>query len=253
MKLAARRDENRRVRLDIRANNVSNISITDLFGADTVSALNVPQNGSFIVAIAGSNDNKAMTSGTVFTFNATGLQVGQTGIECKARISKGDGILENILSIPDTLTILGNSPTATPIATPLLTGQVLANKPVTIRLFNPDASLATTTTANADGTFSLTAPAGVYIVIASAEGYLDSQGPATLVDGVNTTMSLVSLPAGDIDNNDMIDQFDAMTLGMNYNISAPAATELNNDGVTNILDLEMLAENYRKSGALAWQ
>ena len=231
---------------------VSNITIAGLFGVDPVSALNGPQNGSFILAIAGSNGKKAATSGVAFTFNVKGLQAGQTSIECRARVSKGDNTLENILYIPDTLTIFGNSLTATPLAEPLISGQVFASKIVTIRLFTPDASLAAQTNANADGTFSFPFSAGTYTVIASAEGFLSAQGSATLVDGGNTIMPLVSLPAGDIDGNDVIDQFDALTIGMNYNASSPAAADLNNDGIINVLDLELLAANYRRSGALAW-
>src|SRR5512138_388861 len=53
---------------------VSNITATTLFGADTAVAISGPQGGSFIVAIAGSNGNKATTSGAAFTFNVTGLQ-----------------------------------------------------------------------------------------------------------------------------------------------------------------------------------
>ena len=232
---------------------VSNITVAGLFGPNPVSALNGPQNGSFILAVAGTNGNKATTSGTAFTFNARGLLSGQTNIECRARVSKGDGTLENILYIPDTLIIFGNALTATPAAAPVISGQVIAGKLVTIRLFNPDTTLAVTTTANANGTFSLTAPAGLYTVVASAPGYLNAQGSATLIGGVNTIMPLVSLPAGDIDGNGVIDQFDALTLGMNYNASSPAVADLNNDGIINVLDMELLAANYHKSGALAWQ
>ena len=66
-------------------------------------------------------------------------------------------------------------------------------------------------------------------------------------------MSTVSLVAGDINNNSVVDQFDAMTIGMSYNTSIPPAADLNNDGLINVLDLELLARNYRKSGAIAWQ
>ena len=233
--------------------DVSNITVAGLFGPSPVSAINGPQNGSFILAIAGISGNEAATSGTAFTFNVRGLQSGQTSIECRARVSKGDGTLEDILYIPDTLTIFGNALTATPPAAPVISGQVFVGKLVTIRLFNPDTTLAATTTANADGTFSLTAPAGNYTVVASALGYLNAQGSATLTNGVNTVMPLVSLPAGDIDGNGVIDQFDALTLGMNYNASSPAVADLNNDGIINILDLELLAANYNRSGALVWQ
>src|SRR5262245_32332929 len=60
----------------------SNIAVTDLFGADPVTAIHDPQNGIFIVAIAGTNSNRATTSGAVFTFSAKGLQVGQSVVQC---------------------------------------------------------------------------------------------------------------------------------------------------------------------------
>ena len=63
---------------------------------------------------------------------------------------------------------------------------------------------------------------------------------------------VVSLLAGDIDNNGIINQFDALTIGINYNSTTPAAADLNNDGIINVLDLGLLAQNYLKSGALAW-
>jgi len=345
---------------------VSNIAVTALFGADAATAINDPQNGSFIVAIAGSNGNKATTSGAAFTFSVLGLQAGQTAIECTARVSKGDNVLTNLPSTGTNLTIVGSIPTATstptpaesptatftpdgsatatstpdgsatvtstpdgsatatstpdgsatatstpdgsatatstpdgsatatstldgsatvtstpdgsvtatftptpfatqtstpiesPTATPppagsgTLTGQVLAGKSVTVSLFNADSSLAGSVTANPDGTFSLTAPAGPYTVFATASGYLSAQASVTLTDGSTTTMPTISLLAGDLDNNNVIDQFDAMTIGMNYNSAQPAAADLNNDGVINVLDLELLAGNYRETGPVLW-
>ena len=337
---------------------VSNIAVTSLFGADAATAINDPQNGSFIVAIAGSNGNKATTSGAAFTFSALGLQAGQTAIECTARVSKGDNALTSLPSTGTTLTIVGSLPTATSTPTPFdtptsvtpvesptstpdgsvtatptpdgsetatstpdgsatatatqtpdgsetatatqtpngsetatstpdgsatatptpngsetatstpigsptatlppagsgtLNGQVLAGKPVTVSLFNADSSSAGSVTANPDGTFSLTAPAGPYTVFATASGYLSAQASVTLTDGSTTTMPTISLLAGDIDNNNVIDQFDAMTIGMSYNSATPTAADLNNDGVINVLDLELLAGNYRETGPVLWE
>jgi len=130
---------------------------------------------------------------------------------------------------------------------------VLAEKPVTVSLFNADSSPAGSVTANLDGTFSLTAPAGSYTVFATASGYLSAQASVTLTDGSTTTMPTISLLAGDIDNNNVIDQFDAMTIGMSYNSSTPTAADLNNDGVINVLDLELLAGNYRETGPVLWE
>jgi hypothetical protein len=236
----------------------SNVVVAGLFGPDPVTVLSGPQNGSFIFAIAGSNGNRATTSGPVFTFSARGLQTGQSAIECTARVSRGDGILAGILSLgPATLTInaheLTPTPTPTPLSAPVVNGQVLASKPVTIRLYNPDNSIAASVVANTDGTFSLTVPAGTYGITASADGFLGAQGFATLTAGVVTTMPTVSLAAGDVDNNGVINQFDAMTIGMGYNTAIPASADLNNDGTINVLDLELLARNYRRSGVIAWQ
>jgi len=74
----------------------SNIIVTDLFGADAAVAINGPTNGSFIVAIAGSNGNKATTSGNAFSFSVKGLEAGQVAVECKARVSKGDNLLMDL-------------------------------------------------------------------------------------------------------------------------------------------------------------
>jgi len=130
---------------------------------------------------------------------------------------------------------------------------VLADKPVTVSLFNADSSPAGSVTASLDGTFSLTAPAGAYTVFATASGYLSAQASVTLTDGGTTTMPTISLLAGDIDNNNLIDQFDAMTIGMSYNSSTPTAADLNNDGIINVLDLELLAGNYRETGPVLWE
>ena len=331
---------------------VSDIAVTDLFGADAAVAINSSQNGSFIVAIAGSNGNKATSSGSAFTFSATGLQAGQSAIECTVRVSKGDNSLTSLASSGTTLTVVGSLPTATFTPTPVdtatstsstpvdtatptsstpidtatptsstpvdtatptsstpvdtatptsstpvdtatptsstpvdtatptsstpvdtatptsstpvesptptstpdgsLTGQVVAGKPITVGLYS-GTTLVTSVTANNDGTFSLTAPAGSYTVLATSSGFLSAQGSATIVGGSTNTKPTVTLLAGDIDGNNVIDQFDALTIGMNYNAASPSAADLNNDGVINVLDLELLADNYRATGPIVWE
>ena len=240
---------------------VSNIFVTDLFGTDPAIAIQGPQNGDFVVAIAGSHGQKATASGTAFTFNAKGLQVGQTTIECKARVSKGDNILINLPSTSADLNIHGVATTPTPPPTqtpppataPLLTGQVFASKSVTVELYSMDITLIKTITANPDGTFSISAPAGTYTAVASADGFLNAQATVVLADGTTTTLSTAKLPAGDIDGNNVVDQFDAITIGMNYNTAVPSVADLNSDGIINVLDLELLAGNYRKTGPINWQ
>jgi hypothetical protein len=285
--------------------NAGDIKVGSLFGEDAVAAINGPQGGSFIVAIAGSKGQKATTSGAVFTFKVTALQAGQTSLECTARVSKGDG---NILTLPSTgpasLTIGGtitptdtSTPTAsstptltptptdtptptasqtststdtpappstetgspTPSFTPLppengtLTGQVIATEPVIIRLYDAANNLVASTAADPAGLFRLTAPDGMYTVLATASGFLSAQGSVTITSGNPVTLPVIHLLPGDIDNNNVIDQFDALTIGMNYNTITPTAADLNNDRIINILDLELLAANYRTTGPIAWQ
>jgi hypothetical protein len=225
---------------------VSNIvADADLFGTDPAVAMNGPANGSFIVAIAGSNGKKAVEDGAAFTFNVSGLAIGQAVIECRARVSTGTGTLTDIGVSTVTLNI-------TPVVVNgTLTGTILSGKLPTISLYNGE-TLVASTLADENGNFSIEALAGSYTVVANAEGFLSAEGTATLIAGVTTTAQEVTLPAGDIDGNGVIDQFDAMTIGMNYNLPTPAAADLNNDANIDVLDLELLAGNYNEVGPVEW-
>lgn len=227
---------------------VSAITPTSLFGADPILAINGPQNGSFILAIAGSLGNKAVTDSAAFTFSVKGLLLGQPSINCQTRVSTGNLVLVAIPSTPANLDV--KDIVTTPVVG-TLSGQVIASKPVTVTLTDSNGSVAGTTTANTDGTFSLTVPGGTYMVVASAPGHLRAQGSITITNGNTTTPLPIKLLAGDIDGNDVIDQFDALTIGINYNGSEPDAADLNNDGTINVLELEILSPNYRLSGPVA--
>ncbi|MCC6300595.1 MAG: hypothetical protein IT314_14985 [Anaerolineales bacterium] len=318
---------------------ISNIVATNLFGGDPAVAINDPQNGAFIVAIAGTNGARAYLSGPAFTFTVTALQGGQATILCNARVSTGNNTLTDLPSTGDTLSISGTSATPTPTGSPAptstpdgsptstpdgspqptatntvpvesptptstsgpvesptpsltstpaesptptftstpvesptptftftpensptpttspdgtLTGQATASKPVTIFLYSGNV-LVTSVSANPDGTFSITVPAGNYSVVAMANGFLSAQGSANILPGSTTTKPTIALLAGDLDGNNVIDQFDALTIGMSYNTATPSAADLNNDNIINVLDLELLAQNYRDTGPTAWE
>lgn len=458
--------------------DTSNITVTELFGTDAVAAINMPQDGTFIIAIAGTQGKKATTSGAAFTFDATALQAGQTTIDCQARVSKGDNILTPLPSSAAVLTILeftptptftpaytptsptatpggptstptaptptsvvndwltftnvtygfqfkyppqgqivsggtdtftrinlpftpgtnlsekylevavaqnanpcrspvaassivessetvtingitflkeiggdaaagnlyqfvaystqkdnvcvslsfvlhslnpGNfatpppvfdyaaesavfeqivgtymwlsqsptatptigstpvesptpeststpvaSPTSVPSSTPTMTptasptgmisGQVISSKPATISVYDVNNVLIASVPVSLDGrSFAVTLSGGTYTVIARASGFLSAQGSFTVISNMNLTLPTITLLAGDIDNNEAIDQFDALTIGMSYNGSTPAAADLNSDGIINVLDLELLAQNYRDIGPTVWQ
>jgi hypothetical protein len=146
--------------------------------------------------------------------------------------------------------------TLTSTATPsggngAITGQVFASKPATINVYDTNNILVTTIQTTA-GNFSLEVAPGTYTVVAVVPGFLRAQKTVTLMIGSTNILPTISLVAGDIDGNNVIDQLDALTIGMSYNSSTPAAADLNNDGIINVLDLELLAKNYRKTGPVAW-
>jgi hypothetical protein len=258
----------------------SNIAAANLFGADPAVAIHDPQNGTFIVAVAGTNSNRATASGPAFTFSAKGIQAGQSQIQCTARVSKGDNVPIDLPATGASLTILGVDPSPTPFDPPTSTpsdhihptatntppgspmptlspngsliGQVVAGKPVTVSLLDANNVTITSVIANPDGTFSLTPLPGNYTLVAAASGFLSHRGSVTITAGNTTIVPRSSLLAGDVDGNNVIDQFDALTIGMNYTSATPAAADLNNDGVIDFLDLELLAENYRKTGPTVW-
>jgi len=243
---------------------IKDIHATELFGADPATALNGPQNGAFIFAIAGSNGQRAATGGEVFTFTITGLQPGDSSLDCVARVSTGDGNLTTIDSVNTRVTVSPEQNTNDPVPQPdpvsdpvtdlpLITGQVLASKQIIIKLYNKAGEVVASAPANMDGTFNLNAPAGYYTIVAQASGYLNAQGVIELIADENGIIATIHLIPGDIDANGVIDQFDVMTVGMNYNTAIPEAADLNSDGIINVLDLETLAKNYRLSGSLNWK
>jgi murein DD-endopeptidase MepM/ murein hydrolase activator NlpD len=161
------------------------------------------------------------------------------------------------------------APTSTPVftATPTvfmsptpsggngaIAGQVTASKSVVINVYDSSTTLVATLQTQPDGSFQLEVAPGNYTVVASAPGFLQAQaGVPSLNAGVTRILPPITLLAGDIDNNNVVDQFDALTIGMSYNTASPAAADLNDDGIINVLDLELLAGNYRKTGPLVWE
>ena len=103
------------------------------------------------------------------------------------------------------------------------------------------------------GNFSLPVAPGTYNVVAVAPGFLSAQRTVTVTTGMTNNLPPLTLLAGDIDGNNVINQLDALTIGMGYNAAVPDAADLNDDGIINVLDLELLAKNYRKTGPVPWQ
>jgi len=128
---------------------VSNIVVGGLFGEDSVSALNGPTDGTFIVAVAGSNGNRAYEDGTAFTFDLAALQAGDANVSCSVRVSVGENALTDVESTGTTLHIEDE----VVVEEGTVDGQVNALKSVTVSLYNAAEELVATTTANEDGCF----------------------------------------------------------------------------------------------------
>jgi len=226
---------------------VSALTDAGLFGSDAIAALNGPSGGTFVYALAGVS-KKASASGTVFRFQLKALAAGSFSFECKVRASKGAELF-SIAFNPTTINIV--SATA---SSATLTGKVSANGlPVSVTLSGTQ-QIPVAVTANADGSFSLNVPAGNYTGIsAQASGFLSAlRGSISLSAGGTLNMPAIVLLAGDINNDNKIDKTDVLTIGINYNKSAPFAGDLNNDGQINVLDLQLLAPNYGKTGPITW-
>jgi hypothetical protein len=144
--------------------------------------------------------------------------------------------------------------TGTPMpAVGLLNGKVFASKLVRIEAYDANGNLVGAGWTNPDGSYEFYAASGTNSVVAMAGGFLSAQRSMTVTDGSTTTLPTITLIPGDIDGNHVIDQFDALTIGMNYNKATPSEADMNNDGIINVLDLELLASNYRKTGPIPWE
>ncbi len=224
---------------------IDNINDAGLFGSNAVWTVNGPAGDTFIYAVAGVTQ-KATTGGTVFHIDLTGLAAGSFDFNCRVRASTGGALFE----IPFTTTAIT---IIDPTGDGTLAGVVTARKTVTITMVS-GSSTYTGTANTSTGAFSINAPAGTYTVTARAPGFLSATGSATLTSAATTTKTTIALVAGDIDDSGEVDDPDVLAIGNNYNRSTPTEADLNNDGVINVLDLQILAPNYGKIGPLpsAW-
>ncbi|MBT3321149.1 MAG: hypothetical protein HN392_02590 [Anaerolineae bacterium] len=229
---------------------ISNTTEQGLFGDDPVVASIGAVNGNMIYAIAGKNDMKATIGGALIKFDITALALGETTITCVAKVSTGDGTLTELAPASASLNIV--EPEG------FINGIAFASKALTVSLIDSVGTLIATVSPDGDGVFSIAAPPGTYTLSAEASGHLKAENTTVVVITAETTnMESVTLLAGDISGaagipDGAIDQLDAMTIGMNYNLSTPEIADLNSDGIINVLDLEIIADNYQATGPLPW-
>lgn len=99
-------------------------------------------------------------------------------------------------------------------------------------------------------------PAGSYVVKVSKLGYIDL--PATLnktlvVNAGKTAVGKLTLVAGDVDNNEVINLSDAVAVANEWGHSGSAIVnplaDINADGKVDLLDLAIVAKNYNKTNS----
>ena len=223
-------------------------------------------------------------SGTVVSLNYTVKNVGHTTVECIALAVDVNGNLLPITvvnssfdgtqapvptavptNIPPTFTPA--PPTATPLPTltptfvPTLTPVPGAISGIVKYEKRPDQTgIAITVSqngaplaqgqSNADGSFQFNnVPAGQYVLQFSAAGHLSASATLDVQAGQGATVQ-VTLMAGDIDNNGIVDLTDASFIGANYGVQAPPAptlADLNTDGFINLVDLVLVGKNFGKT------
>lgn len=106
-------------------------------------------------------------------------------------------------------------------------------------------------TTGADGTFRFdNVPAGTYSIQFFGTSHLGTIYTFN-VDAAGSVLNTVTLLAGDTDGNNSIDLADAALIGANLQQTAPpapAAADLNADGLINIVDLVLVGGNFGTVG-----
>jgi hypothetical protein len=135
-----------------------------------------------------------------------------------------------------------------------LTGNIQLGGPVPVNLTGTTLlieGLGSTATTSATGDFAFPdLDFGVYTLTARRPGFLSATCTGLNHNSETTTLALVTLLAGDITGDGMIDVIDAAALGRAIGGNGVGAVaDLNQDGAVNVLDLILLAVNYGQSAA----
>jgi hypothetical protein len=112
-----------------------------------------------------------------------------------------------------------------------------------------ELGLTTTTLANGDFTVS-DVPFGLYTLTVTYPGYLSLTCPNLTHQNQLTTLAGATLRAGDFNSDGQINIADSTSLGLALGPTPPgAATDINGDNQTNVLDLILMATNFGQTEA----
>jgi minor extracellular serine protease Vpr len=103
-----------------------------------------------------------------------------------------------------------------------------------------------TVTTGADGRYTFTTTGGSHTLLYTRASYLRRSVTVSAPAGGTTTVPTVTLLAGDINGDNIIDILDLSTVGANFNSSSPspAAADVNGDGTVDIVDIVLVAKNF---------
>ncbi len=107
---------------------------------------------------------------------------------------------------------------------------------------------------DAMGLYTVTVPAGTYLITIEMARYLDAERTETLVRG-NNPLPRVRLLGGDANDDDEVDIQDMSIIGGKYDLIVDPQTEradINADGVVDILDITIAAGNYTVTSPVPW-
>ena len=115
-------------------------------------------------------------------------------------------------------------------------------------------SVEQTATTNANGNFEIAnVPAGLHTVSADAPGYLSAVCSEVNVTAPQIVLSPVSLLAGDINDDDVVDIVDATIVGTSFGqTGSDVPADITLDEIVDIFDIVLVSVNYGEKGPKNW-
>ncbi|MGC9469484.1 MAG: dockerin type I domain-containing protein [Anaerolineae bacterium] len=122
--------------------------------------------------------------------------------------------------------------------------------------FNAGGGVVTDTLTAADGTFTVTVPAGgSYLVQALYNGYLKAQKSGIYVVGGDVNIGTTGLRGGDVNADNNVNILDIVSIINRYNTAATGPEDpldINDSGMIDLFDLTIAAGNFGRFGPTTW-
>jgi hypothetical protein len=144
-------------------------------------------------------------------------------------ISRSDG----------SVTVTGGSQTT-------LTGQVLLEGRTDHSGTTVQLDGGTTVNTGSDGRYTFSTSSGSHTLKFTRACYLEKSVTASATSGGTTTVATVTLLAGNVNGDKVIDILDLVAVASQFGSSSPspACADVNDDGIVDIVDLVLVAKNF---------